>query len=246
MDTLLAIDCPRCGHQFAPVNDQQRYCSRQCQRSAEKARARARVPKKRCASCGDEKPSRKGDYCGKPECARRSSLDSWRRHIDARRHQVNARDRERDREARARLNATRGPRPRCRTCGTDLNQWNATYCQSPECQSESKREYNRAYYTANQDAHRSRASRYRALRRGTATEPVNVATIYERDRWRCGLCSKRIDQALSYPHPMSRSIDHIVPLSCGGTHTAGNLQAAHLRCNVAKGNRGGGEQLALL
>lgn len=145
-----------------------------------------------------------------------------------------------------RLLAQRGPKPNCTVCNVELRWRGASYCSGVECQREKKREENRAYYEANQDAHRSRVSQYRARRVGTTVEPVNVATIYERDRWRCGLCSKRIDQALSYPHPMSRSIDHIVPLSCGGTHTAGNLQAAHLRCNVAKGNRGGGEQLALL
>lgn len=34
-----------------------------------------------------------------------------------------------------------------------------------------------------------------------------------------------------------KSIDHIRPLSKGGTHTWDNVQLAHLKCNIKKGNR---------
>ena len=36
---------------------------------------------------------------------------------------------------------------------------------------------------------------------------------------------------------MSASLDHIVPLSQGGTHTLGNVQLAHLVCNERKHDR---------
>ncbi|NKT05174.1 hypothetical protein GS485_11095 [Rhodococcus hoagii] len=48
-----------------------------------------------------------------------------------------------------------------------------------------------------------------------------------------------------YPHPKSASLDHVIPLSCGGAHDPSNVALAHLACNVAKGDRGGGEQLFL-
>lgn len=51
----------------------------------------------------------------------------------------------------------------------------------------------------------------------------------------CGICSQPIDKELRYPDPMSRSIDHIVPLAVGGTHEQSNLQWAHLVCNNRKG-----------
>lgn len=45
---------------------------------------------------------------------------------------------------------------------------------------------------------------------------------------------------------MRPSIDHIVPLSQGGTHELANVQLAHYRCNLSKNNRGSGEQLLLI
>lgn len=43
---------------------------------------------------------------------------------------------------------------------------------------------------------------------------------------------------------MCPSLDHVIPMSKGGAHSYANTQLAHWLCNVTKGNRGGGEQLA--
>jgi 5-methylcytosine-specific restriction endonuclease McrA len=67
-----------------------------------------------------------------------------------------------------------------------------------------------------------------------------------RDRWRCGICGKRIGQSFKYPDPRSKSIDHIVPVSQGGDDTAANRRAAHLGCNCGRAARGGNEQLAMI
>jgi 5-methylcytosine-specific restriction endonuclease McrA len=58
--------------------------------------------------------------------------------------------------------------------------------------------------------------------------------IFERDGWKCGLCGDPVDSDLSYPHPQSASLDHIVPISRGGPHTYDNVQCAHLSCNRDK------------
>jgi len=42
---------------------------------------------------------------------------------------------------------------------------------------------------------------------------------------------------LSHPHPLSASIDHIIPLSRGGTHVEGNVNGVHLRCNIQKSDK---------
>lgn len=80
-------------------------------------------------------------------------------------------------------------------------------------------------------------SRARKLRRARTWDGVTDPAIFERDRWRCWICGKRIGKKLRYPHPRSASIDHEVPLSLGGDDTALNKHAAHLGCNVARGNR---------
>jgi 5-methylcytosine-specific restriction endonuclease McrA len=86
----------------------------------------------------------------------------------------------------------------------------------------------------------------RALKRGAETEIFTHVEIFERDRWKCGICRKRISKRLKYPHPMSASLDHIIPLSKGGSHMRAGVQASHLTCNVKKHNLGGGEQLLLI
>lgn len=99
-------------------------------------------------------------------------------------------------------------------------------------------------------------TRRRSLRRKTQlrrarmydanAEVIDRDAIGARDGWKCGLCGGRVDDALAWPHPQSPSLDHIQPLSVGGRHIHANVQIAHLSCNIAKGNRGGGEQLLLI
>jgi 5-methylcytosine-specific restriction endonuclease McrA len=88
--------------------------------------------------------------------------------------------------------------------------------------------------------------RIRSERRAETYDGVTDAEILERDRWRCGICGKRIGKSFRYPHPRSKSIDHVIPLSEGGDDTAANKRAAHLDCNRRRMNRGGGEQLAMI
>ena len=54
----------------------------------------------------------------------------------------------------------------------------------------------------------------------------------------CGICGKPVDPAYKYPHPLSRCIDHIVPVSKGG-HPSDieNLQLAHWTCNRQKSDK---------
>lgn len=106
------------------------------------------------------------------------------------------------------------------------------------------REWNRKVgYT---DSKRRGDQRRRAAKLGAVTERFDAREVYERDGWRCGICSRRVKPALVWPHPMSASLDHIVPLSRHGDHTRANTRLAHLRCNIRRSNRGDAEQLALL
>lgn len=58
--------------------------------------------------------------------------------------------------------------------------------------------------------------------------------ILDRDGWRCYLCTRPIDPSFVYPHPLSPSVDHVVPVSAGGSNRYDNLRATHWHCNEQK------------
>ena len=54
----------------------------------------------------------------------------------------------------------------------------------------------------------------------------------------CGICGLPVDKDLKSPDPMSKTIDHIIPVSKGGHPSdLANLQLAHRCCNRQKGNK---------
>ena len=54
----------------------------------------------------------------------------------------------------------------------------------------------------------------------------------------CGICGKPVDFSLKYPHPLSPTIDHIIPLAKGGHPSdIDNLQLAHRCCNRQKSDK---------
>lgn len=78
----------------------------------------------------------------------------------------------------------------------------------------------------------------RAKRFGRSWERIVPSEVFERDGWACGICGGAVDKFLAWPHPLSASLDHVLPLSRGGNHTHDNVQCSHLSCNSKKGNRG--------
>lgn len=100
---------------------------------------------------------------------------------------------------------------------------------------EANREKTRAAARAYAQAHpdvvwRSDANR-RAREKAAFVEAVDRAVLYERDGGVCGICRRPVSRPES-------SVDHIIPLSKGGEHSYANTRIAHLRCNIARGNRG--------
>lgn len=54
----------------------------------------------------------------------------------------------------------------------------------------------------------------------------------------CGICGNPVDFELKYPHPLSPTIDHIIPVAKGGHPSdISNLQLAHFSCNRQKSDK---------
>ena len=108
---------------------------------------------------------------------------------------------------------------------TKNRKWQAAYRQShrAECRLRIA-----AWAKAHPMERANTEARRRARKRGTMVEIFTFAEILERDKKRCGICSRRIVTT-------ELSIDHIIPLASGGTHTKENVQLAHRICNAKKG-----------
>ena len=67
-------------------------------------------------------------------------------------------------------------------------------------------------------------------------DDINHLEVFERDGWTCHLCGGKINRHLRGDNWWRATLDHVLPLSRGGTHTWNNVRAAHWRCNMMKGN----------
>lgn len=80
---------------------------------------------------------------------------------------------------------------------------------------------------------------------GEIDRDIVLETLYKRDKGICSICGRVCDyndfKITEKGHfvagRMYPSIDHIFPLSKGGTHTWKNVQLAHFSCNSRKGGR---------
>ncbi|WP_166502334.1 HNH endonuclease [Rhodococcus qingshengii] len=66
---------------------------------------------------------------------------------------------------------------------------------------------------------------------------MSAEKLQERDGDSCRLCGLHIPATARKPHPLAAEVDHILPISRGGTHDPENLALTHKTCNIAKGNK---------
>lgn len=74
-------------------------------------------------------------------------------------------------------------------------------------------------------------------RRTAGRIEVGIRDLAKRDGERCYLCHRKLNLTLPGTAKWGATIDHILPVSFGGTNEANNLALAHRHCNVARGNR---------
>lgn len=185
-----------------------------------------------CARCGRDRDPKIDtthvSYCR--ECWRTYQRDRWRHGLPVpspvtcewcgetftpKQNRSNVRFCSREHKQLARIAATAArraaerPYRRCEWCGTGLEQtrsMRARFC-SARCN-------NRAHYLSK--------SKRMAVR------------LAARDGAWCGICGAEIDMSISWPDLWSSSIDHVIPVSLGGSDDLDNLRLAHLTCNCAR------------
>jgi hypothetical protein len=117
----------------------------------------------------------------------------------------------------------------CRECGTSVRCHGRgsrrSYCKP--CAS-------RRLAAAEREAHKEQNKRRRARLRGATTERFSTGSIFLRDGYYCGICGVRTDPSKTVPHPLSPTLDHIMPIAMGGGHTKANTQCACFQCNWMK------------
>jgi len=106
-----------------------------------------------------------------------------------------------------------------------------------ECRSTFEAKSSTAKYCSNRCRKRGRGYSHhsRARKFGAVRESFGVTEIYARDNWTCGICGERVDPESQWPDQMCPSLDHIIPLSMGGSHVRDNVRCAHWLCNSLRG-----------
>lgn len=214
---MQAIKCMNCGN-LAPANAgpgrQRKFCDGNCWaaywRKTRNAVSESHRTGMICAQCGEPFTGKRNDqkFCMRTCAARYKALHA---------------DEYAKRESRA------GLCPRftciCRTCG---NSFRASYAKCKKCPP-----CHEAYETLGKN-HWARAKRFDVEYDSTITR----TEVLDLGAWHCKLCDTPIDRLAEYPKDFDEygSIDHITPMSLGGAHVWANVQAAHLGCNIEKGN----------
>lgn len=75
-----------------------------------------------------------------------------------------------------------------------------------------------------------------AMRNGKVDRGINIKKLIERDGNVCYLCKEPTDECGGVYDNKYPNIEHVVPISKGGTHTWDNVKVACRHCNVKKHN----------
>ena len=128
----------------------------------------------------------------------------------------------------------------CQCCGVGFaadkrNGAPPRYCQV--CDQVVKEKHHRS-------AQRASKARRRALLKASCVVSFDPFDVFDRDKWRCKLCGVRTPKMKRGTHDDDApELDHIIPLSKGGSHSRENTQCTCRKCNAAKSDRPLGQLL---
>lgn len=228
--------CVQCGHVFKPGRPETRLCSTLCKVLAAGKKPRTLEPRP-CKQCKavftPKKNPNAGIFCSR-ECnflhkAAKPRLPKIRPCADCAGSAMPRRKRCLACTLRCDL-ATASPRI-CLLCAKPFMKKGSAKCArycTVRCRNRARKKRESAKWR-----HLEKRRRF-LLRSG---DDINPLEVYKRDAWTCQMCNKRVLMDKSAPHPRSPTMDHIIPLSRGGTHIWSNVRCACFRCNCKRGNR---------
>lgn len=81
--------------------------------------------------------------------------------------------------------------------------------------------------------------RIKTVKRQTKLNPKRIAPdqVVREYGDTCHICQEQIDMNLPRTNRLGLTVDHVIPLSKGGTDTMDNLRPAHWICNNRKSNK---------
>jgi 5-methylcytosine-specific restriction endonuclease McrA len=126
----------------------------------------------------------------------------------------------------------------CQDCRDAQNEYDRKrFYENPEL----KRIRNRKH--SNPEKKRSSWRRREAKRRGSFIEKYLDSEVLQKYGTKCYICKTEIDLNASRRSGIGSNwekglnIDHVIPISLGGSDTLENVRPTHVICNIKKGNK---------
>lgn len=115
----------------------------------------------------------------------------------------------------------------CKWCGKvfSLPRLQTQVCCSQQCSKKYK----------NHQRQIQKDVRTKIAKKNGVYQDITLARLYKRDHGQCYICGKHLVLNNEYNRPDAPTIEHIIPISRGGTNTWDNVKLACRNCNVSKG-----------
>lgn len=245
--TTFTKTCQYCQEPYTTGNARSLYCSTTCKRGKLKATTGLKLT---CKECGETfRSSSKSAYC--IECLYR---------VKQRKEQLKKERELKEQERQKQLQKV------CLYCNEPFKAYaiNVMYC-SNDCSYQSWyekqqgmreqhsikcKECSNFFTTTNQrrvfcgkrcyrkymDRYNEVTRRERILSNGEVHKDISIERLIKRDKGICYLCNDKVNIHLDSNDNFYPSIEHVIPISKGGTHTWDNVKLAHRICNSIKNN----------
>ena len=225
--------CEQCNEEFESIRQSSKFCSDHCRVKYYKQN---NGKKKTCVYCHEEfyNYNDNKSYCT-PSCKhkhavskKRMVLKRWRCKNCNKEHRTIKGSRkmfcdERCRHAYTYVGVSREHSIKCKECGqhktVSLNR--KIFC-SKKCSKTFS-------YRVNETRRREQLRK-----NGKIDWDISIERLMKRDKNLCYLCGDKVNINLDYNDDYYPNIEHVIPVSKGGTHTWDNVKLAHRICNMEK------------